>query len=158
MTPRIARVLNLARQNLFILFNFVFLGPPLGWAAILPFWTLFATVEKAMGKPVSVLEWAVTPLALLFGLPLGIPYAYWIGFAPALIAGGVVCVVHTAGLRISWPAQIAAATAAFLSEVPRGTSHLTPENILMVAIPCLVATVACCWLLRRWTEFSGLEP
>ena len=158
MTQRADCAVTHAKQNLFILFNFVFFGPMLGWAAIFPFWMLYGTAVSVMKRPVSLLEWVLTPLTFLLGFALGIPFAYWIGFVPALIAGGVVCVVHTAEFRISWPVQAAAAAAALLPEIVRAPTHFAIGNLLTGAIACLVATVACCWLLRRWTEFSGIEP
>jgi hypothetical protein len=108
-------------------------------------------------KHLSLFQWTSVLWTWPITIPLGIPFAYLFGFFPALIAGPVVCAVNAAERRISWTVQIAAALTALLPLIPRLT-QAAPDFVPTRAYACLAATVVCCWLMRRWREWSGFVP
>jgi hypothetical protein len=154
-TERLKRVWRLERLSSrasvsfsFIMFTFAIIGPPVGWWVFLLYFAARSVVAD-LPTPVDATAHAwpsagVFAFMFLFG---SIASYVW-GIVPALVAGAVVCLVRTAGLRISWMAMIAAAVAGEAASMQLSLT-LSHSGLLLVFVACLAPTSVCSWIVDR---------
>jgi hypothetical protein len=86
------------------------------------------------------------PMLDLQTLSLGVFGAYVIGFLPASLSGFFICVGRLSGVGFGY----AVVVGTLIGLVTGGTAMFIPENAILLFLICLIATIVCWLITRRW--------
>jgi hypothetical protein len=146
-------MIRLAKIYVKTLLIFAVLGPPFGLWSISIYFLL--TDQRS-----DLLQGVEKALFLMFA---GIPFSYLFGITPALVSGLVIASLQVAFDRLNVLASalvgllIGGSLATLVLETGIRTGDPNVNATLVYLVPCLGATIACCWVSQcKWSfDYAG---